>query len=283
MKFGICAINLDKYTEPNVMSRAAKLAEESGFESLWAVEHLVLSDPRTPPSPMNPEDLILEPLISLAFVAAHTNTIRIGTGVVVLPLRNPLILAKQLSSLDILSGGRLIFGFGVGYVDAEFRALGVQFEHRGSRADEYLAAMQAIWKDSKPEYNGQFVSFHGIQSRPRPIQQPYPEVVVGGRTPAAYRRAVKFADGYYGYGLNLEETAERLAGLRKAADQHLRAEHLGKLSITITPDGTIDATKAEKYLELGVDRLNLIPPSYPTESNLEKFFNTAKKTLISYV
>lgn len=280
MKFGICATNLDSYTEPEIIARTAKLADDTGFESLWAIEHLVLSDPRIPPSPMDPKDRILEPLITLAFIAALTHRVRIGTGVIVLPLRNPLILAKQLSSLDVLSNGRLIFGLGVGYVEAEFRALGIPFEQRGSRADEYIAAMQAVWRNAKPEYHGQFISFQGIQSHPQPIQKPYPEIVVGGRTPAAYRRAVRYANGYYGYGLNLDETAERLEGLQKAEKFYSRPEHLGKLTITITPDRTVDLKMAGKYLKLGVNRLNLIPPSNPTDAELERFFNMASRTLI---
>lgn len=283
LKFGICAINLAAYSEPEVISLTARLAEEAGFESVWVVEHLVLSDPRVSPSPLEPEERILDPVVTLSFIAAHTHTIRLGTGVIVLPLRNPLILAKQLSSLDVLSGGRLIFGFGVGYVEAEFRALGLPFEHRGTRADEYLAAMRAIWSDAKPEYHGRFVSFQEIQSCPQPIQRPYPEIVVGGRTPVAYRRAIKYANGYYGYGLSIEETAERLAGLRKAAKDQHRPADLGRLEISITPDRAVDRKMAEKYSELGVNRLNLLPPTNPTKKELERFFKDASQTLVGHI
>jgi probable F420-dependent oxidoreductase len=283
MKFGICAINIDAYTYPETIIYTAEGAEKAGFESLWVVEHLVLSDPRIPQSPMEPTDRILDPLITLAFIAAHTKTIRLGTGVIVLPLRNPLILAKQLASIDVLSSGRLIFGFGIGYVEAEFNALGVPFDHRGSRADEYLLAMRSIWDENKPEYHGKFISFEHIQSNPRPTQRPYPEIIVGGKTPAAYRRAIMYANGYYGYGLSVEETAERVKGLRQAAEHYPRPESLGNLEVTITPDCAINLETAEKYSKLGVNRLNLIPPQNPTPIELDTFYNKVNKKLIALV
>jgi alkanesulfonate monooxygenase SsuD/methylene tetrahydromethanopterin reductase-like flavin-dependent oxidoreductase (luciferase family) len=128
----------------------AECAEAVGIESIWVSEHLVNADPREPPSPMDPEDPILDPVTSLAFLAGVTTTVRLGTGVIVLPLRNPLILAKELATVDVLSGGRLIFGIGVGYVEREFRGLGIPFEDRAARLEDYLAAIRAIWTEAHP-------------------------------------------------------------------------------------------------------------------------------------
>ncbi len=121
---------------PEALARFAPLAEELGYDSLWMGEHVVVPDPRRPPSPMEPDEPIHDPLVALAFAAAHTRRIRIATGIVILPQRNPVVLAKQLASLDAVSGGRLIFGMGVGYLEPEMTAVGVPMERRGARADE---------------------------------------------------------------------------------------------------------------------------------------------------
>jgi len=133
LAFGLFDINLGACSEPETASRIARLAEGVGFESLWAGEHVVLPDPREPPSPMEPHDRILDPIIALTFLAAQTHRVRLGTGIIILPQRNPLVLAKEIASLDVLSRGRFIFGIGVGYLEPEFRALGIPFAARGAR------------------------------------------------------------------------------------------------------------------------------------------------------
>ena len=145
MKFGLFAVNMYACSYPETAIQVAQLAEEAGFESLWAGEHVILPDPQVPHSPMAPHDRILDPIIALTYLAAHTSRVRLGTGIIILPQRNPLVLAKELTSLDELSGGRLICGIGVGYLEPEFRALGIPFTDRGARTDDYLAAMRAIW------------------------------------------------------------------------------------------------------------------------------------------
>src|SRR5204862_4622605 len=135
----------------------ARAAEQAGLESLWTGEHVVLPDPQAPPSPLPPETPILDPAVALAFAAAHTERIRLGTGIIILPQRNPLVLAKELASLDVLSGGRLIFGVGIGYLKPEFDGLGIPFSHKGARTIEYLEAMLAMWTQPQPSYHGRFV------------------------------------------------------------------------------------------------------------------------------
>ncbi|HET9724609.1 MAG TPA: LLM class F420-dependent oxidoreductase, partial [Actinomycetota bacterium] len=213
MKIGLCAANVGACTQPNVLGRVAEHAEAAGLESLWVSEHLVLADPRRPPSPMDPEEPILEPVVSLAYAAARTTTLRLGTGVIVLPLRNPLVLAKELATLDVLSGGRVMFGIGVGYVEREFRALGASFEDRGDRTDEYLGAMLALWTEDHPSFEGRFYAFEGVRSHPRPLQQP-PSVVIGGWSPPALRRAAERGNGWYGWGMDHAETASTISRLR---------------------------------------------------------------------
>src|SRR4030095_9508272 len=163
MKFGLFGINFGACADPESARRIAQAAEEGGFESLWTGEHVVPPAPQAPPSPSPPDVPFLDPAVALAHVAAHTKTIRLGTGIIILPQRNPVILAKELTSVDVVSGGRLIFGLGVGYLKAEFDALGVSFEEKGARAMEYLAAILALWTHDRTKYEGRFVSFSGIQ------------------------------------------------------------------------------------------------------------------------
>src|SRR5688572_8041413 len=226
MRFGLFSINAYASADPRTLGRLARAAEAAGFESLWAGEHVVLPDPQAPPSPMAPTDAILDPVIALTYAAAVTTRVRLGTGIIILPQRNPLVLAKELASLDVLSGGRLTIGIGVGYLEPEFRALGAPFEDRGAVTDEYLGAMRAIWSMDQPAYQGRFVSFAGVQARPRPVQQPSPPIVIGGHTPAAYRRAVTLGNGWYGFALDLEATERAVAGLRRAAERSPRPAEL---------------------------------------------------------
>src|SRR5580658_3112472 len=159
MHIGLFGINFGVISTPDAMARVAKAAEEAGFDSVWTGEHVVLPDPRVPPSPSDPQTCILDPLVALSYVAAHTARLRLGTGIIILPQRNPLVLAKELTTVDVLSNGRLIFGLGVGYLEPEFRALGAPFEQRGAVADEAIEVLKALWTMEKPAHRGQFFSF----------------------------------------------------------------------------------------------------------------------------
>jgi probable F420-dependent oxidoreductase len=276
LKFGLFAMNMGVCSFPATAARIAQLAESAGFDSLWAGEHVVLPDPRRPPSPMAPEDRILDPIVSLTFLAAHTSRVLLGTGIIILPQRNPLVLAKELASLDVLAEGRLLFGVGVGYLEPEFRALGVPFSDRGARTEEYLEAMRAIWSQQKPAYRGKFVSFADIQAHPqRDIR-----IVIGGRSPAAYRRAVESAVGWYGYALDIEGTARILTDIRAAAQRYVRPASLGELEISVTPSIPVNREVAEQFAALGVHRLILNPPRNASETELEQLVTTVGETLI---
>lgn len=282
MRFGLFSINAYAAAEPRTLARLARAAEAAGFESLWGGEHVVLPDPQAPPSPMAPTDAILDPVIALTYAAAVTTRVRLGTGIIILPQRNPLVLAKELASLDVLSRGRLIVGIGVGYLEAEFRALGAPFEHRGAVTDEYLAAMRAVWGEAKPAYRGRFVSFGDIQAHPQPVQRPHPPVVVGGRSAAAFRRAVQHGHGWYGFGLGLDGTKRAVEGLREAATTVARPAALGPLEISITPGRgvSVDLAACEQYAALGVQRLIVMPPAALDADGLERYVETAGKELV---
>jgi len=254
MKLGLVHINMGSMSQPDALVAATRAAESAGFDSVWAGEHVVLPDPQVPPSPMSPQDPALDSLFALAWAAAHSTTIRLATGIVILPQRNPVVLAKEVATLDVLSGGRVMLGVGAGYLEPEFRALGANFAERGAVTDEYLEALQALWYDEHPEYHGRFVDFAGIDAHPRPLQQPIP-LVVAGHSPPAYRRAVARAHGWYGYWLTPDEVAASVAGLRGAADQVERPAGLGTLEISVTPRGRLTPALATAFAEAGVDRL----------------------------
>jgi probable F420-dependent oxidoreductase len=260
MKIGLFGINFGPCADPGVATRVARAAEAAGFESLWTGEHVVLPDPQAPPSPAAPDTPFLDPAVALAYVAAATRDVRLGTGIIILPQRNPLVLAKELASVDVLSGGRLIFGLGIGYLKPEFDALGIPFEQKGARTLDYLQAMLAMWTQEKPAYAGRFVRFAGIQAMPRPVQKPHPPIVIGGHTPAAFRRAVEHGNGWYGFMDDLDLAARHIAELRAIEREGTRPAHLGRLEISVTPAAGIDADTFRRYADLGVDRLILFQP-----------------------
>ncbi len=263
MQIALFATNIGPCTAPDDLARIARAAEQAGLESLWTGEHVVLPDPQVPPSPLPPDVPILDPVVALTFMAAHTTRFRLGTGIIILPQRNPLVLAKELASLDVLSKGRLVFGIGIGYLRPEFDALNVPFDHKGARTEEFLNAMLAIWTMEKPEYHGRFFSFGGVRAEPRPAQRPHPEVVFGGHTPEAFRRAARLARGWYGFGIDLERTKACLDGLRAACrDAGRRFEDL-EISVTPAPERDrplLDRDAARRFADLGVHRVIVFSP-----------------------
>ncbi len=254
---GIFGINMGG-GDPRSMLRIAAAAEEAGYESVWTGEHIVLPDPQAPPSPAPPETPMVDTAVALAYVAAATSTIKLGTGIIILPQRQPAVLAKSLASLDHVSGGRLLFGLGVGYLEPEMTACSTPMARRGVRSDEYLAAMRTLWTTDAASFDGEFVRFAGVTANPKPVQAAV-HTVVGGHSEAAARRAVTLANGWYGFMRDLETTASDVDRLREAAERHGRPQDLGPLEITITPPRRPGPGDIEAYAELGVDRLVLQP------------------------
>lgn len=258
MKIGFFGLNMGAFTSREAILQLAKTAEESGYESLWTGEHVVVVDPQVAPSPIPPEAPIIDTVAALAFAAAVTEHIKLGSGIILLAQRNPVILAKELAGIDVLSEGRLLFGIGVGYVKQEFDVIGVPYEERGARVSEHIEAIRALWTEQTPNFKGEFTRIAGVQSNPRPIQKPHPPFVIGGMSPPAYRRAVSQGDGWYGFFQDVDAAALAMEGLREAAKRVERPASLPELEISITPPGAVDADMIKRYEDLGVSRLILM-------------------------
>ena len=206
MKFGLRYANLGRYVDGPAAVELAQAAEAAGFESIWTVEHVVVPHAYQSRYPYSPtgrmgtglEDFpIPDPLIWLSYIASATRTIKLGTAILILPQRNPVVTAKAVATLDHLAGGgRMLLGIGVGWLAEEFRTLGVPFEERGARTDEYVAAMRALWSEECASFKGRFVSFDNVFCRPRPAGGRVP-IIVGGDTSHAARRAGRLGDGYF--------------------------------------------------------------------------------------
>jgi probable F420-dependent oxidoreductase len=245
--------------DPHVAARFVRQLEDLGCESVWAVEHVVVPDsyasayPYDPSGRMNllPRDDIPDPLHWLTFAAAHTDRLMLGTAMLILPEHNPVHLAKRLATLDVLSGGRLIAGIGVGWLAEEYDAVGVPFAGRGRRADEYLEALRVLWTRAPASYTGQTVRFADVHSRPRPTRTTGVPIMIGGHSSAAVRRAARFGDGFYPLGVDV-------AGLRKLLGR-LRDECLAlgrdPAAVEITARAPASRAEAEELAELGVARV----------------------------
>jgi probable F420-dependent oxidoreductase len=267
MKFGLFGINIDRCAvDPTLLRDVAVAAEASGWESVWTGEHYVLPEPRTAASPA-PGDLpMLDPFVALTLAAAHTEHLLLGTGVTVVPLHQPLALAKRVASIDRVSNGRFLFGVGVGYLEPEFRALGMPMEQRGPRTVEALAAMRAIWNQDESG---------GLRAEPRPLQLPSPPLHFGGYVASTYRRAVRHGHGWYGYALDVDAAKACIDQLRAAEAEEERPAELPPLEITVTPHRrvTLDAATVAAYEELGVTRLVVLAPVNDGDA-LRKFVAT---------
>ncbi len=256
MRFGLFGVNFASCADPELQRRVALAAEESGFESVWTGEHVAMPI-HDNPVPTPAETPFLDSLVSLARIAGFTTRLRLGTGILVLPHHNPVLLAKALTSLDVLSGGRLIAGFGGGYVEPEFRTLGVDFHQRGAITDESLGVIRALWTEREPQWKGRFTEFAGIRFEPKPVQRPHPPIVIGGAAPPALRRAARVGNGWYGFARTVAQTAPIVDELRRLRAELGRADEPFEISLTtfepITPELVAQAERA------GIHRLVLFP------------------------
>lgn len=259
MKIGYFGFNNGPLAQPDSIASLLKCAEDAGFESAWTGEHVVVIDPQEPPSPVPPEFPMLDTVATLAFSAAVTSKLKLGSGIILLAQRNPVVLAKELATIDVLSKGRLLFGVGVGYVKREFEVIGVPYEERGARTSEHIEAIRTLWTQDKPVFDGRFTQISGVQSKPMPVQSPHPPIIIGGMSPAAYRRAIAHGDGWYGFNQSEDDAGASLEGLRKAARAVDKEARFDELEISITPRGAIDADRVKRYEDLGVSRLILLP------------------------
>lgn len=265
MKFGLAFANIGPYAEPDAAVRLARRAESAGFESIWTVDHVVVPAGYQSRYPYDPSGrlpsgeatVFPDPLIWLAYVASTTSTLRLATGILIVPQRNPLELAKQLATLDDLSYGRVILGAGVGWLEEEFEALGVPFAGRGERTDEAIAAMRALWSQEEATFEGKTVSFRRCFLRPQPRCGTVP-VHVGGHTPAAARRAGRIGDGFFPFGVGIDRLPSLMDVVRRSADE------VGRDPSSIELTVQCGVTRGEKalaeigaLLDMGVTRVVL--------------------------
>jgi probable F420-dependent oxidoreductase len=265
MKFGIAFANTGPFTQARDATEFAQAAEAAGFESLWTVEHVVVPSDYGSAYPYSPtgkmpgaDDMpIPDPLIWLSWVAAVTERIKLATGILILPQRNPVVLAKEVATLDAMSGGRLILGVGVGWLEEEFDAIGVPFAERGKRTDEYVAAMRSLWTQDKATFHGDFISFDDCIMRPHPAQGSVP-IHIGGHTDIAARRAGRLGDGFFPGKGSIEELARSFDVARAAAvdaGRDPKAIEMTTGAISLGGPSALDDLKA--LADIGVDRVML--------------------------
>jgi probable F420-dependent oxidoreductase len=269
MKVGLIPGTAGTFATSGAEVRAlARATEAAGFDSIWLGEHVVLPAVPDEPYPGEKEGLagptsgaLPDPLEWLAFAAATTDHLLLGTSIVIVPLHNPLILAKRLATLDQLSGGRVRLGIGVGWNRQEFDALGVPWAHRGRRCDEAIAAMRALWRDTPASFRGEHVSFEPVYSSPKPVGASVP-VLVGGNSDVAARRAGRIGDGYFPFERDFDRLVDLIAAMRVAAEQAGRDPD----AIEITSLGSIRAERVAKLAAAGVHRMVLFMADHDVES-----------------
>jgi len=264
MKLAVSFANSGKFSGPELFAELARDCEAYGFESIWTVEHVVIPQPHMPypgskdgRMPGGDEVPIPDPLIPLAYAAAITTKLKLSTGVIILPQRHPLYLAKQLATLDLLSNGRLMVGIGSGWMKEEFDSLQIPFNLRGARTDESIQAMRALWSESPASFHGKHFHFHEVKSYPKPLQKKGIPIHVGGHSLAAARRAGRFGDGFFPTLTSPEKLNQLFAITRE------EAKHAGR-----SPDAiefsAMAATKPDSVKalrDIGVTRVIVAPPS----------------------
>ena len=270
MRVGLHALGIGTGARPEIIRAVAMAAEATGFATLWSGEHVVLVDRPGSRYPYSADGQIavpadadwLDPLLGLSFIAAVTTTIGLATGVLLLPEHNPVLAAKQAATLDVLSGGRLTLGVGIGWSAEEFAALGIPFAGRGRRTAEYVAAMRTLWANDVASFSGEFTRFESVRVNPKPVRGRRIPVVLGGNSDAALGRVAAFGDGWYGFNLPAAAVAERVAALAGQCRQHGRS--LRELSVAVAlTDG--HPGLLPELAEAGVTELVVVgaPPGRP--------------------
>ncbi len=271
MKFGLSFANAGPFTFPDSLTHLARTAEAAGIESLWSVEHVVIPVGYKSTYPYDrsgripaPESLPLpDPLLPLAYIAAVTTTIKVATGILILPQRHPLYVAKEVATLDVLSRGRAILGIGVGWLKEEFDALGIPFEERGPRTAESVRAIRSLWKSEPEPFEGRFFKWGKLESHPKPVQQPGVPIVVGGHTELAAKRAARYGDGFFP---GVDDTTKLSALLAVMRDECAKVgRDPATIELTAAGAASMDVDRVKRFQDLGVSRLNMAPPAFDPE------------------
>ncbi|MEL6982173.1 MAG: LLM class F420-dependent oxidoreductase [Actinomycetota bacterium] len=263
MKFGLRYANIGPLSRREPAIELARFAEEVGFESLWTIEHVVIPAGYASAYPYSddgrfgwPENLDYpDPLPWLATIAGATERIRLGTAIVILPQRNPVVLAKELATIDVMSGGRLSFGVGVGWLTEEFDAIGVPFGERAARTDESIEVLRRLWADDEASFEGRFTTLDRALMYPKPLQRvddrPAVPILIGGHSPAAARRAGRLGDGFFPARATPDDLGPLLEIVRASALEAGR----DPATIEITAGSVMDLDTARRFEDLGADRL----------------------------
>jgi len=261
MKIGIHT-GFSAATPPELIAAFGRIVEERGFHSLWVPEHVIFfreyasrypysNDGKIPGNP----DGVMEPFIALTFAAAHTERIRLGTGICLVPQRNPIYTAKQVSDVDYLSNGRFDFGIGIGWLREEFTALGVPWERRADRTRECVAVMKTLWCDAVSSFKGEFYDLPECLQNPKPVQAPHPPLYFGGESDAALRRVAELGQGWFGYNLTPDELEIRLERLDALLAEAGRSR--ADVKIQLSPRGGANAETLARLRDSGVDQVVL--------------------------
>lgn len=264
MQTGFIAVGIGQMANPEVMSLAAETAEQAGFHSIWAPEHIVLLDQYASKYPYSPDGKfpsptmqveILDPFAALTFIAAQTKTIRVGTGICLVPERNPLTTAKEVATLDKLSGGRFDFGVGIGWLEEEFTALGIPWARRAARTREYLQVMKKLWTEEETSFEGEFCSFPSVRSYPKPVQKPHPPIIFGGESEPALRRVGEVGDGWFGMNVSVDEAPSKINRIKDYA--RAVGRNPGELQFSISPGLGVSPTSDDlkRAQDAGVEQL----------------------------
>jgi probable F420-dependent oxidoreductase len=270
MKFGLMYANAGPFAFPEMLTHLARTAERVGVESLWTIEHVVIPvgyESRYPYDPSGripaPDQMPMpDPLLPLAYVAAVTEKLRLATGILILPQRHPLYVAKEVATLDVLSHGRAILGIGIGWLAEEFQALGIPFEERAARTAESVRAIRSLWKDEPQPFHGKFYRWEKLESHPKPLQKPGVPIVVGGHTELAARRAARYGDGFFPGVTDEAKLVELLQIMRD------ECKKLGRNpdEIEVTSGRAVpDRDNVRQLEDLGVSRFMVPPPAFDPE------------------
>ena len=265
MRIGFFAVGIGATVEPGALRAAAVAAERLGFATLWAPEHVVLVERYASQYPYSDAGLfpggsaipIADPFATLAYAAACTTTIRLGTGICLVPEHNPLILAKTAATLDRLSGGRFILGAGVGWLAEEFEALGVPFEHRGTRTREYIEAMRKLWREPVSSHQARYASFEGVTSFPKPANGESIPVWFGGESEAALRRVAQYGDGWIGFKVGPADAPAKIRRIEELLQVHGRSRAAVTLALSPYTDRIVP-DDLKRYRDAGADEVALL-------------------------
>jgi probable F420-dependent oxidoreductase len=285
MKFGLMFANIGPFMFPESLARLAPLAEQVGLDSMWTVEHVVVpvgyesAYPYSKSGKMpGPESSpIPDPVLPLAFAAAVTKTLRLATGVMILPQRHPAYVAKEMATLDVLSSGRAILGIGSGWLEEEFEVVGVPFRERGARTNEAIRAIRALWADGHAPFEGRYYRWKGVESNPKPVQKPGVPIVVGGHSEAAARRAARLGDGFFPARGDFDTLGRLQKVLREECAKVGRKPE--EIELT-TGSPKLDRDTIRRYEDLGVSRLT-VPPGGFDEDSIRKGLEQLGDQIIS--